>query len=252
VRQIARGLEYLHEHFVIHGALRGANILVDDDGHARICDYGLTSIIEPSEFTSIRTCRWAAPEIMSPAEDVQNANTCNFLPLFTKESDIYAFGMTILEIFTENIPFSHMKNDSSLIFHVLNGGRPELPSFLLTQEGLPKLIEECWDPEPDSRPIARVLRERLITRTLKGGTGDDTLNKVALGVFPTVFPDTQGGVDAKNGTYSAVGRDQYFVVNHVNNYVDNASYIHPWHFCVALLLFLFVVPLLTLGCSPVA
>lgn len=74
-------------------------MLIDGDGRPRICDYGLAFIIEPSEFTSIKTagaCRWTAPEIMSPPED--SAITDDSLGLFTKESDIYAFSMTIIEV----------------------------------------------------------------------------------------------------------------------------------------------------------
>jgi hypothetical protein len=73
--------------------------LVDANGRPRICDYGLAFIIEPSEFTSIKTagaCRWTAPEIMNPPEDAISAN--HSLALFTKESDMYAFGMTSLEV----------------------------------------------------------------------------------------------------------------------------------------------------------
>jgi len=161
VRQIARGLEYLHGHSVVHGDLRGSNILIDADGHPRLCDYGLAFIIEPSEFTSIKTagaCRWTAPEIMNPPEDTSYAD--DPLALFTKESDIYSFAMTVLEIFTGKIPFSQKKNDSSVIFSVLDGGRPELVS-LQDQESLKVLVQECWEQEPSRRPTSRAVNERL-------------------------------------------------------------------------------------------
>ena len=70
--------------------------MVDHDGGARICDYGLAFIIEPAEFTSVKSaglCRWTAPEIMNPAQDVHSD-----LPLFTEKSDVYAFGMTVIEV----------------------------------------------------------------------------------------------------------------------------------------------------------
>ena len=76
-----------------------SNVLIDGDGNPRICDYGLAFIIEPSEFTSIKTagaCRWTAPEIMNPPEDTTSTN--DSLALFTKESDIYAFAMTVIEV----------------------------------------------------------------------------------------------------------------------------------------------------------
>jgi hypothetical protein len=66
----------------------------------------LAFIIEPSEFTSIKTagaCRWRAPEIMDPPEDVVFANDST--ALFTKESDVYAFGMTVLEVILDYMVF---------------------------------------------------------------------------------------------------------------------------------------------------
>jgi len=138
-------------------------VLVDEDGRPRICDYGLAFIIEPSEFTSIKTagaCRWTAPEIMSPPEDSTNDDSG---ALFTKESDIYAFAMTALEIFTGKIPFSQKKNDSSVIFSVLDGVRPELPPFLIEKEDLGVLVQECWAQKPSQRPTSRAVTERLRT-----------------------------------------------------------------------------------------
>ena len=76
-----------------------SSVIIDGDGCPRICDYGLAFIIEPSEFMSIKTagaCRWTAPEIMNPPEDDVYVN--DSIALFTKESDVYAFGMTVLEV----------------------------------------------------------------------------------------------------------------------------------------------------------
>lgn len=163
VTQVAQGLEYLHGMSVVHGDLRGSNILVDADERPRICDCGLAFIIEPSEFTSIKTagpCRWTAPEIMSPPED---ATSVNSTALFTEESDIYAFGMTTLEIFTGQIPFNERRNDSSVIFAVLGGGRPVLPASIKERKSLARLVQECWDQEPGRRPTSRAVTEKLLS-----------------------------------------------------------------------------------------
>lgn len=162
VKQIGQGLEYLHQQSVVHGDLRGSNVLVDEDGHPRICDYGLAFIIEPSEFTSVKTagaCRWTGPEIMNPPEDTTYAD--DSIALFTKESDVYAYAMTVLEIFTGKIPFSQKKNDSSVIFYVLDGGRPELPLFLKEQQSIGELVQECWQQDPSRRPTSRAVNQRL-------------------------------------------------------------------------------------------
>jgi serine/threonine protein kinase len=186
VKQTAGGLEYLHKNSVVHGDLRGANILVDHGGCARICDYGLAFIIEPSEFTSIKTagaCRWTAPEIMNPSENAQIANATDPPPLFTKKSDIYAFSMTFLEIFTGKIPFYQKKNDSSVIFFVLDGGRPELPASLAAHESLRKLIQDCWVAEPDLRPTSRTVHEILATNHMYENSSTSSVDISDTGWF---------------------------------------------------------------------
>ncbi|KAJ7248246.1 kinase-like domain-containing protein, partial [Mycena haematopus] len=44
--EIAHGLRYLHSQSVVHGDLRGDNILVDEEGHARLADFGLASWVD--------------------------------------------------------------------------------------------------------------------------------------------------------------------------------------------------------------
>lgn len=160
VRQIAEGLAYLHSKDLVHGDIRGANILMDTQGQPIICDCGLAFIIEPAEFTSVKTagaCRWTAPELMSPSEATEE----DLNALFTKASDIYAFAMLIMEIFTGKIPFSNKKNDSSVIFAVLDGGRPEIPSSIADIPALKDLVQLCWDKDPKMRPTSRAVADRI-------------------------------------------------------------------------------------------
>ncbi|KAF7967119.1 hypothetical protein HWV62_35748 [Athelia sp. TMB] len=131
-----------------------ANVLMDSEDRPRICDCGLTSIIEPSEFTSVKTagaCRWTAPELMIPSETMEEDPTT----LFNTATDIYAFAMLILEIFTGRIPFSNKKNDSSVIFAVLDGGRPDIPSSIVDIPALKDFLELCWHTDPQKRPSSR-------------------------------------------------------------------------------------------------
>ncbi|KAF7983615.1 hypothetical protein HWV62_20534 [Athelia sp. TMB] len=160
IRQIAEGLVYIHSNNMVHGDIRGANILMDAEDRPRICDCGLTSIIEPSEFTSVKTagaCRWTAPELMIPSETMEEDPTT----LFNTATDIYAFAMLIIEIFTGKIPFSNKKNDSSVIFAVLDGGRPDIPSSIVDIPALRDFLELCWHKDPQKRPSSRIAAETL-------------------------------------------------------------------------------------------
>ncbi|QRV77405.1 Tyrosine-protein kinase [Ceratobasidium sp. AG-Ba] len=87
--QISEGLAYLHASGVVHGDLKGANVLVSRDGVPRLADFGNAKLQEYTlKFTKTSTketmsSRWAAPELYEGA-------LCCF------KTDIYALGMTIL------------------------------------------------------------------------------------------------------------------------------------------------------------
>ena len=109
---IAHGLCYLHNHpqgSIIHGDLKGVgglvkiqiysdvftkvNVLISDEGHALISDFGLTQMIGSSfSMAASLPCggsvNWMAPEILKPPDEDA--------PLMTVRSDVWAFGMTIL------------------------------------------------------------------------------------------------------------------------------------------------------------
>ena len=73
-------------------------MLITDDGRAVLADYGLVFVIETTDFTSTKTagtCRWMAPEVMNPADELLEDEEPPVL--FTRASDIYAFGMTAFE-----------------------------------------------------------------------------------------------------------------------------------------------------------
>jgi len=137
-----------------------------------LCDYGLAFIIVGSEFTSVKTagtCRWAAPEVMNPAMNMEEDDT-ELLSgsdsedpavFFTQESDIYSFGMTILEIFSGKHPFSEKRNDSAVVFCVIENKRPNLPPSLIEHEELGAIVKACWQQDPQDRPTIKLVCSKL-------------------------------------------------------------------------------------------
>ncbi|KAJ7231357.1 kinase-like domain-containing protein [Mycena rebaudengoi] len=91
--EVAQGLEYLHSRNVVHGDLRGANILITQEWSACLADFGLTSFTEATLTTTRRagTTRWMAPELIDPERfGIQFRRT--------KASDVYAFACVCLEV----------------------------------------------------------------------------------------------------------------------------------------------------------
>ncbi|KZV78773.1 kinase-like protein, partial [Exidia glandulosa HHB12029] len=73
-----------------HGDIKGGNVLVSDDGVARLCDFGLSRLLENSQSTrqtgAKGTLRWMAPELVLE-DDARH----------TYSSDIWACGCLCIE-----------------------------------------------------------------------------------------------------------------------------------------------------------
>ncbi|GBB87882.1 hypothetical protein RclHR1_14390002 [Rhizophagus clarus] len=71
---------------------------------------------------------------------------------YTKEADIYSFGIIMNEFLSEEIPFNDIPHDEFLAIKIYKGYRPKI------SKGVPKLlvdlIMKCWDVEVENRPTA--------------------------------------------------------------------------------------------------
>ena len=68
-RQILVGLMYLHEHQIMHRDIKGANILISNDGIVKLADFGaskrITEMMTQNDCMSLKgTPYWMAPEVL--------------------------------------------------------------------------------------------------------------------------------------------------------------------------------------------
>ncbi|KAJ7817849.1 kinase-like domain-containing protein [Mycena olivaceomarginata] len=134
LHEVAQGLQYLHSRNIVHGDLRGANILINEDWSACLADFGLSVFANAttSMYTSTRagSLYWMAPELIDP-------DRFGYKFARTKASDIYAFGCVCLELYTGQPPFSELSQAAALL-RVVNGERPGRPS------GPPAMSDALW------------------------------------------------------------------------------------------------------------
>jgi len=151
LREATMGLIYMHDQGVIHGNLRGGNILIGDDGRARLADFGLLRIVtdDKSDTTTTMgpsTAQWTSPELLVPQNFGLEGHA-------TKESDCYALGMTIFEVLSGQTPFSDQPL-FAVTWKILEGTRPTRPEgeegAWLT-DAVWRVLEGCWRAQPGDR-----------------------------------------------------------------------------------------------------
>ncbi|KZP06260.1 kinase-like protein [Athelia psychrophila] len=161
LHQTSLGLVYLHNKNIVHADLKGYNILIDDSGKAVLCDFGLSRVKTDINSRSTTagdeeiygSTNWMAPERLLGH------------PL-RKPSDIYSFGMTIYEIFMNDVPLADVQRVDFTQLVARESVRPEKPS---PDDGAPHLTDEiwalaerCWTQEPRNRPLANDICNSLV------------------------------------------------------------------------------------------
>ncbi|KAG8727003.1 hypothetical protein FRC12_022881 [Ceratobasidium sp. 428] len=191
--EIAQGLEYLHLRTpaVIHGDLRLANVLISDSGSACITDFGLARVLEGLTLTPVSqqlgvagATRWMARELLLPTPpplpSSTYTNTLTSDPdsyddepegedghvTVTRETDMWSWGMTVLEAMTAQPPYAHRRRDTQVMLDIIGGVLPGRPREGLlgrtaavgldqsVADALWALMERCWRAEPAERPTA--------------------------------------------------------------------------------------------------
>ncbi|XP_047175963.1 probable receptor-like protein kinase At1g80640 [Vigna umbellata] len=165
---VARALEYLHEHSnppVVHRDLQSSNVLLDSNFNAKLSDFGFAMVsgMQHKNMKMSGTLGYVAPEYISHGK-------------LTDKSDVYAFGVVLLELLTGRKPMENMTSNQyqSLVSWAMPQltDRSKLPSILdpvirdtmdlkhLYQVAAVAVL--CVQAEPSYRPLITDVLHSLI------------------------------------------------------------------------------------------
>ncbi|KAF1881082.1 hypothetical protein Lal_00023115 [Lupinus albus] len=134
---IAHGMEYIHSQGIIHRDLKPDNVLVGEDYHLKVADFGIACDASKKRDSWSGTYRWMAPEMIKKKP-------------YGRKVDVYSFGLMLWEMVTGTVPYKGM-TPLQVAFAVSDkNSRPEIPSncpYVFRD-----LIQKCWDMKPEKRP----------------------------------------------------------------------------------------------------
>ena len=158
--QILEGLSFLHEKNIIHRDLKCDNIFYNETtGNLVIGDFGISRVTSD---TGNASTILGTPEFMAPEVYDEKYNT---------KSDIYSFGMCLLEIATGEIPYLECVNVAQIWRKVTSNIKPEAIARI-GLGSLCDLITRCLRFDYESRPTVEEIREHEFFRDTEY---DDTI-----------------------------------------------------------------------------
>lgn len=150
IRQVLVGLSYLHGMGIIHRDIKGANILIDIKGVAKISDFGISKKVDSVD-----------GEVMAPGKQAKRASLQGLVywmapevvkqTAYTKKADIWSVGCLVVEMFTGRHPFPKF-SQMQAIFKIGTHTRPEVPEGCTAEAR--DFLEKTFELDYEKRPTA--------------------------------------------------------------------------------------------------
>jgi len=149
---MAEGIAVLHNHVppIIHRDLKSLNLLVTKNWKCKVCDFGLSRLVQGDMKTFGRLCgtfAYASPEVFGGGKA-------------TEKSDVFSMGIVLWELLNTaatgkyDQPYAeyHFTMDFQIIVQTAQGLRPSVPAG--SQVEFVSLFKECVEGDPEVRPTA--------------------------------------------------------------------------------------------------
>ncbi|XP_031193654.1 calcium/calmodulin-dependent protein kinase kinase 2 isoform X2 [Mastomys coucha] len=202
-QDLIKGIEYLHYQKIIHRDIKPSNLLVGEDGHIKIADFGVSNEFKGSDAllsNTVGTPAFMAPESLSETRKIFSG----------KALDVWAMGVTLYCFVFGQCPF--MDERIMCLHSKIKSQALEFPDQPDIAEDLKDLITRMLDKNPESRivvPEIKILVKTMIRKRSFGNPFEGSRREERSLSAPGNLLTKQGSEDSPRGLEPApVGEEE--------------------------------------------